>query len=293
MKLARLRQGGKVIPVLLLSGTTYADISQIIPDIDGTTIQGYSLGRVSAKLDEIHEESANYPRIENPAPEHFAPIIGRPPNIIGIGLNYGDHCRECNYPVPETIEVFMKHTGSICGPNDPVILTPRMKKLDYEVELVVVIGKATTGFVPEERALEYVAGYCAGNDVSERAYQLSGKNWTRGKSAQHFSPIGPVLVTADEIPDPQGIKLELSVNGQRRQQSSTSEMIFSVARIISQLSESFGLLPGDIIFTGTPPGVALRMNAPSPYPFLQVGDVVEWSLSHGLGSARHTVIARP
>ena len=288
MKLARIRQGGKWVPALWLSGGTFANVATVLPDIDPINIQPFAMRKLVEKRDDILGDGDSFPRIVDPTPNMFGPIIHRPPNVIGIGLNYADHCRECNYPVPGGIEVFMKHTGSVCGASDPLPKCPIMAELDYEVELALVIGKANVGRVAPENALDLLAGYTMANDVSERKFQMSGKNWTRGKSFGSFSPIGPLLVTPDEIPDPQNLNLTLSVNGEVRQNSSTSQMVFGVRQIVSQLTETFRLLPGDVIVTGTPPGVCFRPTNPRPY--LQVGDKVAWSIT-GLGEASHTVVA--
>lgn len=289
MKLARIRVGGAYKPALLLSGSTYADISAAIPDIDSVHVQPFAMQRVIDRLPDITGDGQLYPRIENPPAEAFGPVVSRPPNIIGIGLNYNDHCTECGYPVPSGLEVFLKHSGSICAPNHPLRITPNMIEVDYEVELALVIGKANVGRVDASHALELLAGYALANDVSERKYQMSGKNWTRGKGFACFSPIGPWLVTPDEIENPQDLDLVLSVNGEPRQRSNTNRMIFGVAQILARLSETFSLLPGDVVLTGTPSGVCFRPMYPKPY--LKAGDEVIWGISK-LGEARHTIVAQ-
>lgn len=291
MKFARIRQDGAFVPAVWLSGTTFAVITSLITDLDTITIQPFKLARVKMTWEEILADAAKYPRIDNPSPSQFGPPIHRPPNVIGIGLNYADHCAECNYPPPKELEVFLKHTGSVCGPNEPLVITPQMSTTDYEVELGVVIGKPTVGLVRAEEAMSHVAGFTLVNDISERRIQMGGRNWIRGKGFPHFSPIGPLLVTPDEIADPQNLPLLLKVNGEVRQNGSTKNMIFSVAQIIAQLSATFALQPGDVIFTGTPAGVVFRGGDSPLYEYLKHGDEVEWSIP-GIGEAKHTVIVR-
>jgi 2-keto-4-pentenoate hydratase/2-oxohepta-3-ene-1,7-dioic acid hydratase in catechol pathway len=204
-----------------------------------------------------------------------------------IGLNYSDHAAESGLQVPPEPVLFMKATSAICGPNDRVVIPRGSAKTDWEVELGVVIGKPAK-YVAERDALAHVAGYCVINDVSERAFQTerSGQ-WTKGKSCDSFGPTGPWLVTPDEVPDPQDLHMWLKVNGATRQDGSTATMVYGVAHLVSYLSQFFTLHPGDIISTGTPPGVGMGMKPPQ---FLQAGDVIELGID-GLGSQRQQVVA--
>jgi len=209
--------------------------------------------------------------------------------VIGIGLNYADHAAEAGLQPPGQPIVFNKHRGAVCGPNDDVWLPPGSLKLDWEVELGIVIGQRAFQ-VNEAEALHHVAGYCLVNDVSERAWQMEREGqWAKGKSYPTHCPMGPWLVTPDELGDPQQVDLWLDVNGQPRQRGNTRTMIFSVAHIVSYLSQFMALEPGDLIATGTPPGVGMGMKPPT---FLQAGDVVTLGGS-GLGEQRQTVVATP
>jgi 2-keto-4-pentenoate hydratase/2-oxohepta-3-ene-1,7-dioic acid hydratase in catechol pathway len=209
--------------------------------------------------------------------------------FIAIGLNFADHAREANMPIPPEPVVFMKATTCITGPNDKVIQPRNSTKLDWEVELGVVICKKAQ-YVPEDKALDYVAGYCVVNDVSERAFQMQSSQWDKGKGCDTFGPIGPWLVTTDEIRDPQNLDMWLDVNGRRMQKGNTRTMIFGVAKLVSYCSQYMTLLPGDIITTGTPPGVGLGMK-PEPV-FLKPGDVMNLGIQ-GLGEQRQDVVAYP
>lgn len=205
--------------------------------------------------------------------------------IIAIGLNYAGHAKEGGFPIPEYPVVFHKSISSLSGANDPIVMPRHSVQTDWEIELGVVIG-STASQVSEETALQHVAGYCIGNDVSERDWQRNrGGTWGKGKSFDSFTPVGPWLVTADEIPDPQQLELTLSVNGERKQSGNTSDMIFSVAQIISHLSEFMTLFPGDLILTGTPAGVGFGRK---PQQFLALNDVVDMSITN-MGTQRHLV----
>jgi 2-keto-4-pentenoate hydratase/2-oxohepta-3-ene-1,7-dioic acid hydratase in catechol pathway len=213
--------------------------------------------------------------------------VGNIPNLVCIGLNYSDHAAETNTPIPSQPIVFNKHTSAAAGPNDAVILATGSAKLDWEVELAIVIG-TPAWHVREEDALRYVAGYCLCNDVSERAWQIEYEGqWTKGKSYYGYAPLGPWLVTADEVPDPQNVDLWLDVNGVRRQTGNTRTQIFGVAHIVSYLSRFMALQPGDVIPTGTPPGVGLGHKPPL---FLKAGDRVALGSSL-LGEQRQQVVA--
>jgi 2-keto-4-pentenoate hydratase/2-oxohepta-3-ene-1,7-dioic acid hydratase in catechol pathway len=219
----------------------------------------------------------------------IGPCVSGVGKFICIGLNYADHAAESGLEVPSEPVVFMKATSAICGPNDPVIIPRNSQQTDWEVELGVVIGKRAK-YVSEESAMDYVAGYCLINDVSEREFQTKHEGqWTKGKSADNFGPIGPWLVTTDEIPDPQNLDMWLRVNGQTRQDGSTKTMVYSVAHCVSYLSRFMSLQPGDIISTGTPPGVGMGMKPPR---YLKPGDQIDLGIE-GLGEQRQQVIADP
>jgi 2,4-didehydro-3-deoxy-L-rhamnonate hydrolase len=213
--------------------------------------------------------------------------IARPSKIICIGLNYSDHAKESNMEIPNEPVIFMKATTAIVGPNDAIVIPKGSEKTDWEVELAIVIGKKAS-YINKEVALDYIAGYCLHNDVSERAYQLErGGTWDKGKGCDSFAPLGPWLVTTDEIKDPHQLNLWLTVNGQTMQQGNTQNLIFDIPTIISYVSQFMTLLPGDIISTGTPAGVGLGFN---PAIYLKPGDVVELGID-GLGAAKQTCIA--
>ena len=256
------------------------DLSGVVPDLSGAV-----LGRLATLAQTTRPE--DLPVVE--APQRLGPCVGGVGKFIGIGLNYSDHAAETGAQPPEEPIVFMKATSSISGPNDPIILPRGSQKTDWEVELGVVIGRAAKYVTPQD-ALDHVAGYCVVNDVSERAFQTErGGQWTKGKSCDSFGPLGPWLVPPAMVGDPQALTLTLSVNGALRQQGSTARMIFPVAALISYLSQMMTLWPGDVIATGTPPGVGLGMR---PQQFLRPGDVVELSID-GLGTQRQEVIADP
>jgi 2-keto-4-pentenoate hydratase/2-oxohepta-3-ene-1,7-dioic acid hydratase in catechol pathway len=218
--------------------------------------------------------------------ERWAPCVARPGKIICVGLNYRDHARETGAMIPEEPILFAKATSSLCGPFDDLRIPPGSEKSDWEVELAVIIGRRAT-LVDEAHAMSYVAGYALHNDYSERHFQIErGGQWFKGKSWDSFAPLGPWLATRDEIPDPQNLKLWLSVNGEKVQDSSTGEMVFGAAYLVSYISQFMTLLPGDIISTGTPAGVGLGFKPPR---YLKAGDVVELG-AEGLGSSRQRVV---
>jgi 2-keto-4-pentenoate hydratase/2-oxohepta-3-ene-1,7-dioic acid hydratase in catechol pathway len=255
------------------------DLSGKLSDIDGETLSGISLDR----LRQIDPSSlplvAGTPRL--------GPPVGAVPKFIAIGLNYRDHAAETGAAVPKEPIIFMKATSCIAGPNDDVIIPKGSQKTDWEVELGVVIGR-TARHVPLAEALRYVAGYCIVNDVSEREFQVErGGQFTKGKSADTFGPIGPWLVTTDEIPNPQGLKLYCEVNGKRMQDSTTGNMIFSVAEIVSYVSRFMTMVPGDVIATGTPAGVGFGMKPPQ---YLKPGDRMHLSVE-GLGEQTQRLVA--
>ena len=219
----------------------------------------------------------------------LGPCVARPTQFVAIGLNYIDHAKETGAPIPEHPVVFFKSPSCICGPNDNTIQPRGSTSLDWEVELGVVVGR-TARYVDEKDGLKHVAGYCVINDVSEREFQMkrSGTQWSKGKGCDTFGPLGPWLLTADEVKDPQNLDMWLNVNGERRQTGNTRTMIFGIAKLIADVSSYLTLQPGDVITTGTPPGVGLGMK-PTPV-FLKVGDVVELGIE-GLGQQRQTVVA--
>jgi 2-keto-4-pentenoate hydratase/2-oxohepta-3-ene-1,7-dioic acid hydratase in catechol pathway len=259
-------------PGVLDSAGRIRDLSGVIPDLAGAVL-----------ADLPHVDPESLPLV--PGNPRLGAPVGQVGKFIGIGLNYADHAAEAGMEPPAMPIVFMKATSSICGPNDPVYLPRNAHKGDWEVELGVVIGK-TAKYVSEAQALDHVAGYCVVNDVSERAFQMElVGQWTKGKSADTFGPIGPWLVTPDEAGDPQNLDLSLDLNGARVQSGNTGTMIFTVAQIIAHLSGLMSLQPGDVIATGTPPGVGMGMK---PQRFLTEGDVMELRIA-GLGEQRQEV----
>ena len=222
------------------------------------------------------------------APVKYLPCVGRPSKIICVGLNYAKHAKESGMDVPKEPVIFFKSTSAICGPNDPVIIPKGSEKTDWEVELAIIIGKKAS-YVSQDAAVDHLAGYCLHNDYSERAYQLerSGQ-WVKGKSCDHFAPLGPYFVTKDEVKDHHNLHLWLDVNGKRMQDSNTSDLIFNIPHIISYISQFMTLLPGDIISTGTPEGVGMGQK-PNPV-YLKTGDVIELGIE-GLGQQRQIAVA--
>ena len=279
MKLLRYGKNGYEKPGLLDHMDQIRDLSGVISNLDAQSLSPAALKKLRA----INPESL--PLVKG-KPRLGVPYIGIS-KFVAVGLNYSDHAAEAGMPVPTEPVLFMKTTTSITGPNDPVVLPKDAQKGDWEVELGIVIG-STARYVPEDRALDYVAGYSVVNDVSERNYQLErGSQWDRGKGCDTFGPIGPYLVTTDEIPNPQALDMWLDLNGQRMQTGNTRTMIFGAAYLVSYISRFMTLLPGDIITTGTPPGVGLGKKPPV---FLKPGDVMTLGLS-GLGEQRQEVRA--
>jgi 2-keto-4-pentenoate hydratase/2-oxohepta-3-ene-1,7-dioic acid hydratase in catechol pathway len=279
MKLCRWGKNGYEKPGMIDSQGMLRDLSGVLSNIDQDTISPKGL----ARLRKIRPESLPLIKTE---PRFGVPYTGIT-KFVAIGLNYSDHAAESGLPVPSEPVVFMKATTSISGPNDDVVQPRGSTKLDWEVELGVVIG-AKAQYVPEEKALEHVAGYCIVNDVSERSFQMATSQWDKGKGCDTFGPIGPWLVTTDEIPNPQTLEMWLDVNTERMQTGNTRTMIFSVARIVSHLSQYMTLMPGDIITTGTPPGVGMGKK-PEPV-WLKPGDVMTLGIQ-GLGEQRQRVVA--
>ncbi len=279
MKLLRFGPEGREKPGLLDREGGIRDLSAHLAELDAAAISPAGLARLAA----LRTESL--PRVDGSP--RLGPCIVGVSKIIGVGLNYADHAAETNAKIPGEPILFQKAASSITGPNDGIVLPRGSTHTDWEVELGVIIGSKAQ-YVPKERALDYVAGYCIVNDVSERNYQMERwGQWTKGKSYDTFCPIGPWLVTRDEIPDPQSIDLHLDVNGRRRQTGNTRTMIFGVAHLVSYISEFMTLLPGDLIATGTPPGVGLGQKPPT---YLQSGDLIDLSIQ-GLGQARQRVRA--
>lgn len=279
MKLIRHGAPGAEKPGLIAADGTWRDLSGQIADIGPASLGRDSMARLAAI------DPATLPLV--PAGTRLGPCVGGIGNVVAIGLNYADHAAESGMPVPPEPVVFNKHSGSVSGPNDDIWLPPGSLKLDWEVELGVVIGEGAFQ-VAEADALRHVAGYCLVNDVSERSAQIErGGQWVKGKSYPTHCPLGPWLVTPDELGDPQDVDLWLDVNGQPRQRGSTRTMIFGVAQIVSYLSRFMALQPGDVIPTGTPPGVGMGMKPPT---FLRAGDVVTLG-GRGLGEQRQTVVA--
>ena len=278
MKLVRFGNVGEEKPGLLDDSGVLRDLSGQVADIAGDALSDEALDRLRAL------DAASLPVVEgNP---RLGPCVGQIGKFMCIGLNYTDHAEETGNPIPDHPILFMKANSAIVGPNDNVMIPRGSAHSDWEVELGVVIGKAAK-YVSEEDALDYVAGYCVCNDVSERQFQLhlTGQ-WTKGKSCDTFGPTGPWLVTRDEVPDPQNLDMWLDVNGKRMQTGNTKTMIFTVAQIVSHLSQMFTLHPGDVISTGTPPGVGMGMK-PEPV-YLKSGDVMEVWIE-GLGTQRQEV----
>ncbi len=279
MKLVRFGAAGQEKPGLVDGSGRIRDLSAHLKDIDAEALSPAGLARL-AGLD-----PAALPLVEG-TPRFGVPVAS-PSNFVAIGLNFVDHAKEAGMPIPSEPIFFLKANTSLCGANDPTEKPRGSTKLDWEVELAVVIGRRAK-YVSEAEALGHVAGYAICNDVSERNFQLErGGTWTKGKSHDSFGPVGPWLVTADEIPDPQKLGMWLDVNGERRQTGNTATMIFTVAKCIAYLSQFMTLLPGDIITTGTPPGVGTGMKPPT---FLNVGDVVTLGID-GLGTQRQQIVA--
>ncbi|WP_119392224.1 fumarylacetoacetate hydrolase family protein [Taklimakanibacter lacteus] len=278
MKLLRYGAKGKEKPGLLDKEGRIRDLSGVIADINGDTIAPKSL----ARLGKIKPESLPLVR----GTPRIGACVANSQKFIAIGLNYSDHAAESNLPVPPEPVVFTKQVSCISGPNDDVTIPPKSKKSDWEVELGVIIGTRAKN-IKKKDALAHVAGYCTVNDLSEREFQAErAGQWTKGKSYDTFGPIGPWLVTADEVKDPQKLKLWLELNGRRVQDGTTATMVFGVAHIVAYLSQFFTLLPGDVITTGTPPGVGMGMK---PQRFLKPGDVMRIGIE-GLGIQQQTVV---
>jgi len=281
MKLVRFGAPGREKPGIIDAEGRIRDLSKIVPDIAGEALTPKGLAKIRkaavGKLPLVRGK----PRI--------GPCVGKVGNFIAIGLNYADHAAEAGAPIPKEPIIFNKVTTCICGPNDNTIIPKESTKLDYELELGIVIGSRAR-YLDKDKAMDAVAGYCLANDVSERSFQIdrSGSQWAKGKGCETFGPLGPWLVTKDEIKDPQNLNMWLTVNGETRQKGSTRTMIFGVAHLVWYCSQFFIMQPGDVIVTGTPPGVALGMK-PTP-KYLQAGDVVRLGVD-GLGEQQQKVVA--
>ncbi|MDP3960945.1 MAG: fumarylacetoacetate hydrolase family protein [Pseudorhodobacter sp.] len=281
MKLVRHGAVGAEQPGLVAPDGSLRDLTGVVADIGGAVLSDAGLAMIRA-LDPMAQP------LVDPA-TRLGPCVAGTGKFICIGLNYADHAAEAGMAVPPEPVIFMKATSAICGPNDPIVIPRGSLKTDWEVELAVIIGTRAK-YVTEADALAHVAGYALTNDLSERSYQIErAGQWTKGKSCDGFGPIGPWLVTRDEVADPQNLGLWLSVNGARMQNGSTRTMVYGVAHLVSYLSQFMTLHPGDVISTGTPPGVGMGQK---PARYLVPGDVVELGIN-GLGQARQVAIADP
>ncbi|REG88739.1 fumarylacetoacetate hydrolase family protein [Algoriphagus antarcticus] len=284
MKLIRFGAAGKEQPGIQSESGKYLDCSSFKEDWNEEFFTNNGIARLEEWL---HANQKNLNEI--PADSRLGSPIARPSKIICIGLNYRKHALESGMAVPEVPIIFMKATSSLCGPFDPILIPKNSVKTDWEVELAVVIGKRAK-YVSKENAMEYVAGYCVHNDVSERDFQLHhGGQWVKGKSADNFAPLGPILVTKTEIKDPHNLRLWLKLNGKMLQDSNTSDLVFNIPELIEHLSQYMTLLPGDVISTGTPAGVGLGLKPPT---YLKEGDVVELGIE-GLGEAKQVAMNDP
>ena len=280
MKLVRYGAAGREKPGILDAQGRIRDLSKIVPDIAGDALSPKGL----AKLRKLNPDKLPLIR----GTPRLGACVGNIGNFIAIGLNYSDHAAEAGMPIPKEPIIFNKAHSCICGPNDDTMVPKSSSKLDYEVELGVVIGSRAR-YLAKNNAMDVVAGYCLANDISERVFQLerSGGQWNKGKGCETFGPLGPWLVTKDEIRDPQRLDMWLTVNGETRQNGSTRTMIFGVAHLVWYCSQFFVLEPGDVIITGTPPGVGMGFK-PEP-KFLKAGDVVRLGID-GLGEQRQKVV---
>lgn len=279
MKLVRFGSRGEEKPGIVDSQGRIRDLSAHIADVAGAVLNAESLQRL-AELDHAALPMA-------PDGARLGPCVGAVGKLVCVGLNYSDHAAESNMPVPSEPVLFMKATSAIVGPHDAVEIPPRAEKVDWEVELGVVIGREAR-YVGRDRALDHVAGYCIVNDVSERAYQIErGGQWDKGKGCDTFGPLGPWLVTKDEVPDPQDLEMWLEVDGKRYQHGNTRTMIFDVATLVSYISQFMSLQPGDVISTGTPPGVGMGQK---PHPvYLRAGQTMRLGIA-GLGEQQQRTV---
>jgi 2,4-didehydro-3-deoxy-L-rhamnonate hydrolase len=282
MKLIRFGSPGREKPGVLLGDGSRLDVSTFGADYDEHFFETDGLNRLQRWL---QANRTTLPRVSDSV--RLGPPICRPSKIVCIGLNFRDHAAESRMELPSEPVIFFKSTTSMAGPNDEVVIPKNAEKVDWEVELAVAISKKANYLSPD-RALDFVAGYMLHNDYSERAFQLErGGQWVKGKSADTFAPLGPFLATADEVPNPQQLKMWLTVNGEYRQKSTTAQMIFDVPTLVSYVSQFMTLLPGDVVSTGTPAGVGLGMKPPV---YLKAGDIVELGIDC-LGQSRQRIVA--
>ena len=280
MKLLRVGAKGVEKPAILAADGTYRDLSSVVTDIAGDALTPAGLARIAAV------DPASLPTLDQA--QRIGPCVGHVGKFMCIGLNYADHAAETGAAIPEEPILFMKATSAIIGPNDNVVIPKNAIKPDWEVELGVIIGKEAR-YIDEADAMDHVAGYCVVNDLSERHFQTErGGQWTKGKSADTFGPIGPWLVTKDEVADPQNLKMWLEVDGHRYQDGSTRTMIFGVAHVVAYLSQFMSLQPGDVITTGTPPGVGMGIK-PEPV-WLKAGQTMRLGIE-GLGEQQQRTVA--
>jgi 5-carboxymethyl-2-hydroxymuconate isomerase len=279
MKLLRYGPAGQEKPGIIDKDGKIRDLSGVVTDIDGSTLSPASLARIKGI------DPASLPLVGgNP---RIGPCVGNPSKVLAIGLNYRLHAQEAGMPIPSEPIFFLKALSSICGPDDDVIIPKGAVKMDYEIELAIVIGTKAQ-YVSEKDAKNYIAGYCVVNDVSEREYQIErGGTWTKGKSCDTFCPMGPWMVTADEVGDAGKLQVWTEVNGERRQNSNSADLIFGIEKIVSYCSEFMTLNPGDVIPTGTPSGVAMGFKPPK---FLKAGDVMRLGVE-GLGVQQQKLVA--
>ena len=281
MKLIRFGAEGSEKPGILIGEKRY-DVSSIVSDYNESFFENNGLEKLKAAI----KNGTSFPEVADDV--RLGSPVARPSKIICIGLNYVDHCHETGAPIPTEPIIFFKSTTSLCGPNDNLVIPKGSEKTDWEVELAFVIGKKAS-YVEEAEALDYVAGYALLNDYSERAYQIEmGGQWAKGKGCDTFAPLGPVLATQDEITDVNNLSMWLTVNGKKFQNSNTSNLVFKIPFLVHYLSQFMTLLPGDIISTGTPPGVGLGIK-PDPV-YVKEGDVIELSIE-GLGSSKQVAVA--
>jgi 2-keto-4-pentenoate hydratase/2-oxohepta-3-ene-1,7-dioic acid hydratase in catechol pathway len=279
MKLLRYGDAGRERPGLLDADGRMRDLSSVVSDIAGDTLLPENLARLR------DTDGSGLPEV--PGNPRIGPCVGSVGKIVCVGLNYSDHAAESGLPVPDEPVLFMKATSAICGPYDNVEIPRGAEKTDWEVELGIVIGRPAK-YISQDQALSHVAGYCVVNDVSERAFQIErGGQWDKGKGHDTFGPLGPWLVTTDEVPDPQDLHMWLDVDGKRYQDGSTRTMIFGVAHLVSYISQFMSLQPGDVISTGTPPGVGLGQKPPV---YLKPGQTMRLGIA-GLGEQRQTTVA--
>lgn len=281
MKLIRFGAAGHEKPGILI-GEKRFDVSSLVTDYNESFFEENGLEKLKIAL----ESNPNLPEVD--AAVRLGSAVARPSKIICIGLNYVDHCRETNAPIPDEPIIFFKSTSALCGPNDDLIIPKNSEKTDWEIELAFIVGKKAS-YVSEADAMDYVAGYCLHNDYSERAFQLErGGQWAKGKGCDTFAPLGPFMVTTDEIEDINNLSMWLTVNGKTFQNSNTSNLIFKIPFLVHYLSQFMTLLPGDVISTGTPPGVGLGIK-PNPI-YVKVGDLIELGME-GLGSSKQVAVA--